>query len=52
MMRSYLAKLMPKGFPILALPLIALAYVVVMIVVPAVFRAAVPDVVRAVFQLI
>jgi hypothetical protein len=50
-MRGYLAKLTPRGFAVLALPLLALAYPVVMILVPALFRALVPDAVRAVLQL-
>jgi hypothetical protein len=51
-MRRYLAKLPPKAQFLLALPLLAIAYPVVMIVVPAIVRAVVPDVVRSVLSLI
>jgi hypothetical protein len=51
-MRAYLAKLTPKSRMLLALPLIALSYPVVMILVPAIVRAIVPDVVRSVLNLI
>ena len=50
-MRAYLANLTPKRFMLLAVPLIAIAYPVVTIIVPAVIRAAVPEVVRTVLQL-
>ncbi|HEV3305655.1 MAG TPA: hypothetical protein VGZ91_04375 [Candidatus Sulfotelmatobacter sp.] len=51
-MRAYLAKLTPKAQFLLALPLIAIAYPVVMIVLPAIIRAVVPDVVRTVLSLL
>ncbi len=51
-MRAYLAKLPPKAQLLLALPLLAIAYPVVMILVPAIIRALVPDVVRSVLSLI
>jgi hypothetical protein len=51
-MRAYLAKLTPKAQMLLAIPLIAMAYPVVMILVPAIIRAIVPDVVRAVLSLL
>lgn len=51
-MRAYLAKLTPKARMLLALPLVAIAYPVVMILVPAIVRAMVPDVVRSVLSLI
>jgi hypothetical protein len=51
-MRAYLAKLSPKVRILLALPLIAISYPVVMIVLPALVRAIVPDVVRSVLSLI
>jgi hypothetical protein len=51
-MRAYLAKLTPKSFLLLALPVVAIAYPVVTIVVPAVIRAVVPEVVRSVLRLI
>ncbi|HTC47874.1 MAG TPA: hypothetical protein VK722_11160 [Candidatus Aquilonibacter sp.] len=51
-MRDHLAKLTPKTRVTLAIPLIVMAYPVVMIVVPALVRALVPDVVRTVLSLI
>jgi hypothetical protein len=51
-MRAYLAKLTPKAQFLLALPLIAIAYPVVMILLPAIIRAVVPDVVRTVLSLL
>ncbi|MGA8271365.1 MAG: hypothetical protein WB919_07370 [Candidatus Sulfotelmatobacter sp.] len=51
-MRAYLAKLTPKVRMLLAIPLIVLAYPVVMILVPALVRALMPDVVRSVLSLI
>ena len=51
-MRAYLAKLPSKTRMLLALPLLAMAYPVVMIVLPAIVQAIVPDVVRSVLKLI
>ena len=51
-MRAYFAKLSPKARMLLAIPLIAVAYPVVMVLVPAIVRAIVPDVVRSVLSLI
>ncbi|MFZ0774758.1 MAG: hypothetical protein WCA49_13245 [Candidatus Sulfotelmatobacter sp.] len=51
-MRAYLARLTPKARMLLAIPLIGIAYPVVMIVVPAIIHAIVPDVVRSVLSLI
>ena len=51
-MRAYLANLTAKGWMLLALPVIAIAYPVVMVMVPAVVRAVVPEVVRSVLTLI
>jgi len=51
-MRAYLSRLTPKTFILLALPLLAIAYSVVTMVVPAVVHAVVPDVVRSVLSLI
>lgn len=51
-MRAYLANLTAKGWVLLALPILAIAYPVVTVVVPAVIRAVVPDVVRSVLTLI
>jgi len=51
-MQAYLAKVTPKIRMLLAIPLIVLAYPVVMILVPALVRALMPDVVRSVLSLI
>jgi hypothetical protein len=51
-MRAYLAKLTPNTRMLLALPLLVLAYPVVMIVVPALVRAIMPEAVRSVLSLI
>jgi hypothetical protein len=51
-MRAYLANLTPKARMLLAIPIIAVAYPAVMILVPAIVRALVPDVVRSVLSLI
>lgn len=51
-MRAYLANLTPKVWAILVLPLVAIGYPIVTIVVPAVIKAVVPDVVRSVINII
>ena len=51
-MRGHLANLTPKGFLLLAVPVLAIAYPVITMVVPAVVRAVVPDVVRSVLHLL
>ena len=51
-MRAYLANLTPKAAMLLAVPVIAIAYPVIMILLPAIVRAIVPDVVRSVLSLI
>ena len=51
-MRAYLAKLTPTAKFLLALPVLAIAYPVLTIVVPDVIRAVVPEVVRTVLRLI
>jgi hypothetical protein len=51
-MRAYLAKLTPTTRMLLAVPVIVIAYSVVMIVIPALVRAVVPEVVRSVLRLI
>jgi hypothetical protein len=51
-MRLYLANLTPRAKMLLAMPLIAIAYPLVTIVVPDVIRAVVPHVVRTVLSLI
>jgi hypothetical protein len=51
-MRAYLANLTPKARVLLAVPVLAIAYPVIMILVPAVIRAVIPDVVRTVLSLI
>ncbi len=51
-MRDYLAKLPPRLRMLLAIPLILIAYPVVMMLLPALLHAMVPDVVRSVLRLI
>ena len=51
-MRAYLTKLTPKARMLLAVPIVAIAYPVIMILLPAIVRAIVPDVVRSVLSLI
>ena len=51
-MRAYLANLTPKAAMLLAVPVIAIAYPLIMILLPAIVRAIVPDVVRSVLSLI
>jgi hypothetical protein len=51
-MRAYLANLTPKARMLLALPVLAIVYPVIMILVPAIIRAVIPDVVRSVLSLI
>jgi hypothetical protein len=51
-MRSHLAKLTPRGFVLLTVPSLAIAYSVVMNILPAIVHALIPNVVRAVLQLI
>jgi hypothetical protein len=49
-MRAYLAKLTPNVRLLLAVPAIVIAYMVVTCVLPAVFHAVVPEVVRSVLR--
>jgi hypothetical protein len=51
-MRAHLANLTPKVRILIALPLVAIAYTVITILLPAIIRAIVPDVVRSVLKLI
>jgi hypothetical protein len=51
-MRPHLAKLTPKAQMLLAIPLIAITYPVVMILLPAIIRALLPNVVRSVLSLL
>jgi hypothetical protein len=51
-MRAHLANLTPKVRMLIALPLVAIAYPVIMILLPAIVRAIIPDVVRSVLKLI
>jgi hypothetical protein len=51
-MRGHLAKLTSKTGMLLVVPLIVIAYPLVTMVVPAVLRAVIPDVVRSVLSLI
>jgi hypothetical protein len=51
-MKAYLEKLSTKAWMLLVLPAIALGYPIATIVVPAVLRAVVPQVVRSVLSVI
>ena len=51
-MQGYFAKLTPKARMLVVLPLVVLAYPVVMILVPAIIHAIVPDVVRSVLSML
>jgi hypothetical protein len=51
-MKAYLNNLPAKTWALLAVPLIAIAYPVAAVVVPAVMRAVVPEAVRTVLGLI
>jgi hypothetical protein len=49
-MKAHLAKLNPKVRMLLAIPVLLMAYPIVMIVLPAALRAAMPDAVRVVLS--
>jgi len=51
-MRGQLARLRSKGFLLVLIPAIVLSYPLLTIVVPAVVRAVVPEVVRSVLHLL
>jgi hypothetical protein len=51
-MKAYFTNLPAKAWTLMALPLIAIAYPVATVVVPAVVHAVVPEVVRTVLHLI
>jgi hypothetical protein len=51
-MRAYFANLTPKAFMLLAVPVLAIAYPVVTLVLPAMVRALVPETVRSVLSLL
>lgn len=51
-MKAYLNNLPARTWVLFAVPLIALAYPIAMVVLPAVIRAVVPEVVRTVLSLI
>jgi len=51
-MRAYLANLTSRTGMFLVVPLIVIVYPLVTIVVPALLRAVIPDVVRSVLSLI
>ncbi|HUO27160.1 MAG TPA: hypothetical protein VMU61_15945 [Candidatus Aquilonibacter sp.] len=51
-MKAYFANLPPRTLALLALPIVAIAYPVVTILIPQVVHAVVPDVVRTVLSLI
>jgi hypothetical protein len=50
-MRAYLNNVTPRTKMLLALPMLAIAYPIVMIVIPEIVRAIIPDVVRSVLSL-
>jgi hypothetical protein len=50
-MQGYLAKLNPKTRMALAVSLVIAAYPIVMMIIPAILRAIVPDAVRSVLSL-
>ena len=49
-MKAYIANLSARTWALLALPLVAIAYPVVTVVIPAIIRAVVPEVVRTVLH--
>ena len=51
-MKAYLTNLSARAWALLVLPLLAIAYPVVTMVLPAVVRAVVPEVVRNVLHLL
>jgi hypothetical protein len=51
-MRDYLTNLTPKVRMFLAVPIVVIAYPVITILLPAIVRAIIPDVVRSVLSLI
>jgi hypothetical protein len=51
-MRDYLTNLTPKVRMFLAVPIVVIAYPVITILLPAIVRAVIPDVVRSVLSLI
>ena len=51
-MKAYLANLPTKTWVLLIVPAVALAYPIATVVVPAVLRAVVPEVVRSVLSVI
>jgi hypothetical protein len=51
-MKAYLANLPTKIWTLLALSAVVIAYPVVMIVLPAVIRAVVPETVRSILSLL
>jgi hypothetical protein len=51
-MRAFLAKLSPKARIALTIPVLLTAYPVVVVLLPAILRAMVPNVVRSVLSLI
>ena len=51
-MKAYFTNLTPKAWVLLSVPLVAIGYPVVTVVVPAMVKAVVPEVVRQVLSLI
>ncbi len=50
-MKAYFASLTPKGWFLLTIPLVAIAYPIAAVVVPIVIKALVPEVVRSVLHM-
>jgi ATP/ADP translocase len=51
-MKAYFANMSTASYLLLTIPVLVIAYNVVTVLVPAVFRAAVPEVVRTLLSLI
>jgi len=51
-MKAYLASLTPKSWMLLTLSALVIAYPVVMVVLPAMIRAVVPETVRSILSLL
>lgn len=51
-MRAYLAKLPPRAFMLLTITVLAIAYPLATMVLPAVVRALLPEAVRSVLRML
>lgn len=51
-MRAYLAKLPPKAFMLLTITVLAIAYPLATILLPAIVRALLPEAVRSVLHML